>query len=213
MEMTPHYFYIVLHPIKLILEAYTHPFTILHHLIKLGCCSLHVLLCQLLLSYQGKLSKHMLSWTFGDFLWIILSNKMAYSSKRKCGITWKSPTSLSSFLENDKWWVQYPKIYAVRSHLNRVIASTLSWWKVRKRKSQKTDNLAVLATCQSGTLVILSSEVNSPVGHESTWYGSQRLLTNLTHTFRACHLCTFNVPAITFWGHPYIWRTTIWHDI
>ena len=31
-------------------------------------------------------------------------------------------------------------------------------------------------------------------------------------TFRACHLCTFNVAAIFFRGHPYIWRTTVRHD-
>ena len=31
--------------------------------------------------------------------------------------------------------------------------------------------------------------------------------------FRACHLCTFNVAAIFFRGHPYIWRTTVRHDI
>ena len=30
------------------------------------------------------------------------------------------------------------------------------------------DDLPVLVTCRSGTLVILSSKVNSPVAHEST---------------------------------------------
>ena len=29
---------------------------------------------------------------------------------------------------------------------------------------------------------------------------------------RAYHLCTFNVAAIFFRGHPYIWRTTVLHD-
>ena len=46
----------------------------------------------------------------------------------------------------------------------------------------------------------------------NAWYGSWRPLTNLTETFRACHLCTFNVAAILFRGHPYIWRTTVRHD-
>ena len=27
-----------------------------------------------------------------------------------------------------------------------------------------------------------------------------------------CHLCTFNVAAIFFLGHPYIWHTTVCHD-
>ena len=37
-------------------------------------------------------------------------------------------------------------------------------------------------------------------------------VTNLTQTFRACHLRTFNVAAIFFRDHPYIWRTTVRHD-
>ena len=39
---------------------------------------------------------------------------------------------------------------------------------------------------------------------DNAWYGSLRPLTNLTQTFRACHLCTFNVAAIFWGGHPYI---------
>ena len=31
-------------------------------------------------------------------------------------------------------------------------------------------------------------------------YGSWRPLTNLTQTFQACHLCTFNVATISSWG-------------
>ena len=31
---------------------------------------------------------------------------------------------------------------------------------------------------------------------DNAWYGSWRLLTNLTKTFQACHLFTFNVAAI-----------------
>ena len=49
-----------------------------------------------------------------------------------------------------------------------VIASAvivLSW---RRKESQKIDNLPVLATCQSGTLAMLSSKVNGPVAHGST---------------------------------------------
>ena len=37
-------------------------------------------------------------------------------------------------------------------------------------------------------------------------------LTNLTQTFQACHLCTFNVATIFLGGHPYIWCTTVCHD-
>ena len=39
----------------------------------------------------------------------------------------------------------------------------------KKKRSQKIDNLLVLATCQSGSLVMLSGEVNGPVVHGSTW--------------------------------------------
>ena len=45
---------------------------------------------------------------------------------------------------------------------------------------------------------------------DNVWSGSWRPLTNPAYTFRACHLWTFDVAAI---GHPYIWRTTVHHDI
>ena len=38
----------------------------------------------------------------------------------------------------------------------------------RKKGSQKIDDLPVLATCQSGTLAMLSSKVNGPLAHGST---------------------------------------------
>ena len=51
-----------------------------------------------------------------------------------------------------------------------VIASAviaLAWLTLKKR-SQKIDDLPVLATCQSGTSAILSSKVNTLVVHGST---------------------------------------------
>ena len=78
-------------------------------------------------------------------------------------------------------------------------------------RSQKIDDLPILATCQSGTLAILFSEVNSLLPIEAlgnAWYGSWRPLTNL---IQACHLCTFNVATILL-GSPYIWSTKC-HDI
>ena len=48
---------------------------------------------------------------------------------------------------------------------------------------------------------------------DNAWCGSWWPLTNVTQTFRACHLCTFNMAAIFFRGHPYIWRITVRHDI
>ena len=54
-----------------------------------------------------------------------------------------------------------------------VIASTaivLAWLKdmeERNKESQKIDNLPILETCRSGTLVILSSKVNGLVAHGS----------------------------------------------
>ena len=38
----------------------------------------------------------------------------------------------------------------------------------KKKRSQKIDDLPVLATCQSGTSAILSSKVNTLVVHGST---------------------------------------------
>ena len=39
----------------------------------------------------------------------------------------------------------------------------------KKERSQKIDDLLVLVTCQSGTLAMLSGEVNGPIVHGSTW--------------------------------------------
>ena len=44
----------------------------------------------------------------------------------------------------------------------------LAWMTKKKQKSQKIDDLPVLATCQSGTLEILSSKVNGPVSNGNT---------------------------------------------
>jgi len=40
--------------------------------------------------------------------------------------------------------------------------------KKKKEERQKIDDLPVLATCRSGTLVMLSSKVNGPVAHGTT---------------------------------------------
>ena len=64
----------------------------------------------------------------------------------------------------------------------------------------------------SGTSAMLSSEVNNPVAHESTQYGLIWIMTvfELRRHFE-CVICAqaLNVAAILFWGHPYIWRTTM----
>jgi len=52
-----------------------------------------------------------------------------------------------------------------------VIASAvivLSCWRKEEGRSQKIDDLPILATCRSGTLAMLSSKVNGPVTHGST---------------------------------------------
>ena len=43
----------------------------------------------------------------------------------------------------------------------------LLWWRREEKGSQKIDDLPILATCWSGTLVMLSSEVNGPVAKEA----------------------------------------------
>ena len=65
--------------------------------------------------------------------------------------------------------MQYPVIYAVLSRLNR--CNSFSRYRaivMEKRRSQKIDDLPVLATCRSGILAMLSSKVNGPVAHGST---------------------------------------------
>ena len=69
--------------------------------------------------------------------------------------------------------MRHPVIYAVClnrcNSFNRYRAS-LAYTRTerRRRRSQKTDDLPVLATCRSGTLAMLSSKVNGPVAHGST---------------------------------------------
>ena len=36
-------------------------------------------------------------------------------------------------------------------------------------------------------------------------------MTNLIN--RACHLCSFSVATLLFWGRPYLWCTRVRHDI
>ena len=66
--------------------------------------------------------------------------------------------------------MQYPVIYAVLSRLNRFNSFSRYHAIVleKRRRSQKIDDLPVLATCRSGTLAMLSSQVNGPVAHGST---------------------------------------------
>ena len=66
--------------------------------------------------------------------------------------------------------MQYTVIYVVVSHLNRCnnFSRYLVCLTVRE-ESQKIDDLPVLATCRSGTSTMLSSEVNGPIAHGSTW--------------------------------------------
>ena len=67
--------------------------------------------------------------------------------------------------------MQYREIYAVLSRLNHR-SSCSSYFAVvledRQKECQKIDDLPVLATCRSGTLVMLSSKVNGLVAHGST---------------------------------------------
>ena len=47
---------------------------------------------------------------------------------------------------------------------------------------------------------------------DNAWHGSWRPLTNLTQTFWACHLRTFNVAAIFFGVIPTYGVPTVHHD-
>ena len=64
-------------------------------------------------------------------------------------------------------------IYAVLSHLNHCNsfshyhAIVLEKRRRKKERSQKIDDLPILATCRSGTSAMLSSKVNGPVPMEA----------------------------------------------
>ena len=92
----------------------------------------------------------------------------------------------------------------------------LSRWEVERRRKSEDRRFAsfsdlpvlVLEQCFPAKLMALLLVETL----DNDWWGLYRPLSNLMQTFRACHLWTFNVAAILFWGHPYIWRTTIHHD-
>ena len=75
--------------------------------------------------------------------------------------------------------MHYPVIYAAFWRLDRCnsfsryrasLADSYIYGKIQKSvvRSQKIDDLTVLATHRSGTSVMLSSKVNGPVAHGST---------------------------------------------
>ena len=74
--------------------------------------------------------------------------------------------------------MQYPVIYAVLLHLN--CCNSFSHYRAilveNRRRNQKRDDLAILATCRSGTLAMLSNKVNCPVGH-----GEHSVMTDRGH--------------------------------
>ena len=73
--------------------------------------------------------------------------------------------------------MQYPVIYAAFSRLNGCnsfgryrasLADSYADGRKSEVRSQKIDDLPVLATRRSGTSAMLSSKVNGPVAHGST---------------------------------------------
>ena len=74
--------------------------------------------------------------------------------------------------------MQYPVVYDILSRLNRCNSYSCyrasladSYTDGRKKsevRSQKIDDLPVLATRRSGTSAMLSSKVNGPVAHGNT---------------------------------------------
>ena len=74
--------------------------------------------------------------------------------------------------------MQYPVIYDILSRLNPCnsysccrasLADSYTYGKQSEVRSQKIDDLSVLATRWSGTSAMLSSKVDCPVAHGSTW--------------------------------------------
>ena len=54
------------------------------------------------------------------------------------------------------------------SHYHASLADSYTDRK-KKEENQKIYDLPVLATCRSGTSVMVSSKVNGPVAHGNTW--------------------------------------------
>ena len=120
---------------------------------------------------------------------------------------------------NTQWFILVFRVCNSFSHYRVSLASFIHSFIhsfIQKDRKKSEDRLfARLPTCQSGTSAMLSG-LTVPLSIEAlgnAWYGSWRPLNNLTQTFQACHLCTFNIAAIFFRSHPYIWRITLRHDI
>ena len=101
----------------------------------------------------------------------VLFRKMAYRGKNTSHMGVLEFADQSDFFTTDRWWVQYPVIYDIFSRLNR--CNSFSRYRASladcsDRRSQKIDDLPVLATCQSGTSTMFSSKFNGPIAHGST---------------------------------------------
>ena len=73
------------------------------------------------------------------------------------------------FFENDKLTLQCLVIYAGLFFSRLASAAiVIAWLTLKEERSQKIDDLPLLATCHSHTSAMLSSEVNGPIAHGST---------------------------------------------
>ena len=68
--------------------------------------------------------------------------------------------------------------------------------------------VVIVQRCSSEMLTVLMLVT----GLDDDWCGWYRHLTYLEKSFWVCHLCTHNVAAILFWGHPLNMAYTVSHD-
>ena len=135
-----------------------------------NCLRISRVNCQLLYGSRINCScTCMLSWTSVDVIamnnltkWRIAAS-ISMGLPENCQLVWVLSLRTISGRYNTHWFVLLFCVWIV------VIASAvvvLSWQRKGRRRSQKIDDFS---DCRSGTLAMLSSKVNGPVAHGSTW--------------------------------------------
>ena len=82
----------------------------------------------------------------------------------------------------------------------------------KERKKEEERRFARFSDLLVCNLAMLSSKVNDPVSHGTTRIWPMEAVDGSDTDISSVSFVTFNVAAIFFQGHPYIWRTTVRHD-
>ena len=113
-------------------------------------------------------------------------------------------------------WVQYPRRNTASSRLNHCNCFSQYHGSLAGETENQDRRFAHLATCRCGASAVLSSNGKSLVIDENTreWQvWSTKLMTKSRAEFWTHHFVHIHWGSHFFWSHPYIWSTTVLHNI